>query len=184
MVPPRVIDYQALRSLVHAHPDWSYNALADALTEQARSKDPSAPRVNPGSVGAAISRYREQWAEEGYEIGEAKTIYSDLIWWATAPDHKMDRIMRFLRAIVRMRLGLYVGDQWLVRNAPDFEHNLRKLKEVVDVSPEGRPYVRPARADELNEQGELIEITARKPEGYTRLKAIERWQRSGASSGR
>lgn len=168
MAARRAFDHDKLRQLVYEHPDWTHNQYARVLTDMARADNPNAPPVNPGSVGGVISRNRDNiWPEQGYRVREVpQTIYSEWIWFQTAPEYKMNNIMRKLRAIARIRNGVPVRDRSLVTAAPAFEQNLRAMRQVVDVTEDGKPYVRDARPDELGEDGELIEIVARKPEGY------------------
>jgi hypothetical protein len=164
MAPPRTFDYELLKQLVREHPDWSYHDYARVLTLDMRNRtgDPGYPFVMPNTVAAAIGRNRDRWAEEGIRIEDNRVpVYSELIprSWYIAPSHKMDTELRHLRVIARLRRGVETSSKE-ERQARQFEQRLRTRREVVDVSPRGRPVIRPAEPWELDETGQLREIVA------------------------
>lgn len=165
MAPPRTFDYDLLKHLVQDHPDWSYHEYARELTQNMRDTtgDPAYPAVMPNSVAAAISRNRDRWLDEGIEIADQRVpVYNELIpaRWHVSESHKMDTHLRKLRTLARLRRGLGAQPRE-ARQALQFERTLRERKEVVDVTPQGRPVVRPAAPWELTPDGELIDVVAR-----------------------
>jgi len=180
MAPQRTFDYDLLKQLVKEHPDWSYHEYAKVLTLDMRNKtgDPGYPAVMTNAVAATISRYKDRWTEEGVDIRDQRMpVYNELIpeRWRVSETHRMDTKLRKLRTIARLRRGLGATDKD-ARQALQFERALRENKEVVDVTPQGRPVVRPAAPWELDSTGELIEIVAQpEPESNRRrLKVVTR----------
>jgi len=165
MAPPRTFDYDLLKQLVRDHPDWSYHEYASVLTLDMRQKtgDPSYPAVMPNSVAAAISRNRDRWRDDGVLIEDQRVpVYSELIpaRWHIPEVYKMDTHLRKLRTLARLRRGLGAAPRE-ARQALQFERTLRDRKEVVDVTPQGRPIIRPAAPWELDSDGGLIDVVAR-----------------------
>lgn len=164
MAPPRTFDYDLLKELVREHPDWSYHEYAKVLTLDMRNKlnDPSYPAVMPNSVAAAISRNRDRWADDGLVIEDQRIpVYRELIpdRWHIPETYRMDTHLRKLRTLARLRRGLGANPRE-ARQALQFERTLRERKEVVDITAQGRPVLRPAASWELDDSGELIEIVA------------------------
>jgi hypothetical protein len=175
MAPPRTFDYDLLKQLYKEHPDWSYHQYAQTLTLDMRNKlgDPHYPAIMPNSVAAAISRNRDRWADEGIIIQDkAVPVYRELIpeRWHIPEIHRMDTHLRKLRTLARLRRGLGASSKE-ARQALQFERTLRERKEVVDITPQGRPVVRPAAPWELDETGELIEVVAQ-PEPKERVRRL------------
>ena len=172
MAPPRTYDLELLKRLVRNHPDWSYHEYARVLTDdmRARTGDPRYPVILPNTVAAAISRYRDRWREDGIRVDDNRMpVYRELIpaRWRVSPAHKMDTPLKHLRTIARLRRGLGAS-QMDARQALAFERRLRERREVVDVTPNGRPVIRPAAHWELDGKGELIEIVAQPAPGQLR----------------
>lgn len=163
MPAKRLINYEYLLRLMREHPGWTMNEYADALTEDARREDPTLARISPGSVAAAISRYRDTWEEDGQFV-RPKKAGQRLLPWVNIPEaHWMDTPLRRLRVLDRLARGEQVGDPKAVRWALKFERTLRDRGQVVDLTPQGRPVIRPARADEVDGTGELLTLYARHP---------------------
>lgn len=164
MAPQRTFDYDLLKQLVREHPDWSYHEYAKVLTLDMRNrlKDPHYPAVMPNSVAAAISRNRDRWRDEGVDIRDQRIpVYRELIpeRWHIPEIYRMDVHLRKLRTLARLRRGLGANPRE-ARQALQFERTLRERKEVVDITPQGRPVLRPAAPWELNEQGQLLDVVA------------------------
>jgi len=163
MAPPRSYSYALLQQLVVEHPDWSYQEYAKALTADMRKtlNDPGYPAVLSNSVAAAISRYRERWADEGVAVPEKGPKRADLIPWQNIPEkHKMHVYLRKLRTLAMLRRGEHPSNPREERQARQFERELRQAKQVVDLGPLGRPLLRPAEPWELDSEGELIDVVA------------------------
>lgn len=164
MAPPRTFDYDLLKQLVREHPDWSYHEYARALTLDMRNTtgDPHYPAVMPNTIAAAISRNRDRWADDGLVVQDQRVpVYSELIppRWHIPEKYKMDTHLRKLRTLARLRRGLGASSRE-ARQALQFERTLRERKEVVDITPQGRPVLRPAASWELDSTGELIDVVA------------------------
>lgn len=177
MAPPRTFDYDLLKQLVRDHPDWSYHQYAQTLTLDMRNKlgDPHYPAIMPNSVAAAISRHRDRWIEDGLKIQDERVpVYSELIptRWHIPEIYRMDVHLRKLRTLARLRRGLGANPKE-ARQALQFEQTLRARKQVVDITPQGRPVLRPAAPWELDETGELIDVVAM-PEPKDRAKGLTR----------
>ena len=164
MANPRLINYDLLKQLLRDHPDWSYHQYARVINEDLGRRDPNARLILPNSIASAISRYRAQWEADGLTVPNQRLpVYSELIppEWRLSPNHRMDVKIRKLRTIAALRRGLEVTDARAVRQALQFERELRERREVVDISRRGIPYLRPAEPWELDDQGELTDIVAR-----------------------
>ena len=164
MAPPRTFDYDLLKELVKQHPDWSYHQYAQVLTRDMRNTtgDRNYPPVMPNSVAAAISRYKDRWAEDGLIITDQRVpVYRELIpeRWRVTPSDRMATELRHLRTIARLRRGDGATGKE-ARQALQFERRLRANREVVDVTPRGRVVVRPAMPWELDSTGDLVDIVA------------------------
>ena len=164
MAPPRMIDYERLKLLVREHPDWTYPRYADDLTAAAREKDPRAPRVLPDSLRRVVSQYRDQWQDEGLTFPDRGTINSDLLppTGSVAPSQRMTTPLRYLREISKQRRGeepYTPTEATMRRQALKWEARLRANREIVDIT-NGVVVVRPARAGELDEAGNLRELAA------------------------
>lgn len=164
MAPRRTFDYDLLKELIKQHPDWSYHQYGQVLTRDMRNRtgDPHYPAVMPNAVAAAISRYKDRWAQDGLFITDQRVpVYKELIperWRVTETD-RMATELRHLRTIARLRRGDGATGKE-ARQALQFERRLRDRREVVDVTPRGRVVVRPAMPWELDSTGNLIEIVA------------------------
>lgn len=183
MPAPRLINYELLQRLMREHPDWSMGEYADALTEHMRQEDPAARRIMPSSVAAAISRFRDTWEEEGHFVRQRKAGQRRLPWVNIPEAHWMDTPLRRLRVLDRLARGEKVGDPKALRWALMFERRLRERSQVVDLTPQGRPVIRPARADEIDGTGALLSLYARYP-GLTdrQWKSMTPEQRAAASA--
>lgn len=165
MPPPRTFDYELLRRLIKEHPEWPYADYAELLTQDARKTDPHAPKVKPGAISRVISQYRDTWAEEGTRVPPRGVVHTDLLppTGSVPPGQRMSTPLRYLREISAHRRGEppVTDHQRTQRNqALRWEARLRENREIVDLTPNGIVEVRPARADELDNQGKLLELAA------------------------
>jgi hypothetical protein len=165
MAPPRTFDYDLLKRLIRDHPEWTYPRIADALTAEARTRDPGAPRVLPYSVRRVVSQYRDTWRDEGVTVPVKGTVNTDLLppTGSIAPSQRMSTPLRYLREISKQRRGeepYTPTEATMRRQALRWEARLRGNREIVDFNDNGTVVVRPARADELDGKGELIELAA------------------------
>jgi hypothetical protein len=164
MAPPRTFDYDLLKRLVRDHPEQSYARYAEILTDDARQQDPYAPPVLPDSIRRVVSQYRDRWEDEGVKVPDRKlgadirvplAGVSENYWMATP--------VRYLREIWNERNGrpaLSDGTAKIRRAALRWEGRLRETREIVDITSLGEVIVRPAVPDELDEDGNLAEISA------------------------
>lgn len=165
MAPPRTFDYERLKKLIREHPDWTYPRYADELTATARAADPGAPRVLPYSVRRVVSQYRDTWQDEGLKVPLRGTVNTDLLppTGSIAPSQRMTTPLRYLREISQQRRGeepyTPTGAERR-RQALRWEARLRENREIVDITANGIIEVRPAGADELDDQGNLLELAA------------------------
>lgn len=165
MAPPRTFDYDLLKRLIREHPDWTQVRYADILTADVRKRTPGAPRVLPDSVRRVVSQYRDQWQDEGIQVPQRGTLNTDLLppTGSIAPSQRMTTPLRYLREISKQRRGEepYTHTEAMMRRqALRWEARNRANREIVDVTDHGTVIVRPARADELDDQGNLIELAA------------------------
>jgi hypothetical protein len=165
MAPPRTIDYERLKRLVREHPDWTYPRYAEDLTAEARKRDPRAPRVVPDSLRRVVSQYRDQWQDEGLTVPDRGTVFKDLLppTGSLTENQRMSTPVRYLREVSKQRRGeepYTPTEATMRRQALRWEARLRGNREIVDFNDNGTVVVRPARADELDGKGELIELAA------------------------
>ena len=165
MAPPRTFDYDLLKRLVRDHPEWPYAFYAEVLTRDARTRDRKAPVVLPDSVRRVVSQYRAQWQDEGVTVPVRGVIHADLMppLGSVAPNQRMSTPLRYLREVSAWRRGEQpVGDAGrnIRRQALRWAARLQENREIVDVTDNGFVEIRPARADELDERGNLLELAA------------------------
>lgn len=172
MAPPPGYDPELLRQLVTEHPDWSAYTIAKALTEDNRNAPPDSYRrgraVATGTVQSAIHRYRPVWEADGYVVA-FKQPESEMVRRllressaGTLPRaiHQNSLPLRRLRQVERLRAGAHVAPEEASK-ARGWEARMRQERTVVDMDPSGQPNVRPARPDELDRNGDLIDLIAR-----------------------
>lgn len=165
MAPPRTFSYERLKRLIRDHPHWTYPQYADVLTEDNRRTNPGSSRVIPASVGRVISQYRSEWEEEGIEFPLRGTVNTDLLppTGSVAPSQRMSTPLRYLREISKQRRGeepYTTTEAAMRRQAQRWAERNMANREIVDVTPNGIIEVRPARADELDDNGQLLELAA------------------------
>lgn len=182
MSASRTFPYESLERLIRDHPGWSHQQYADKITDQMREKDPTAPRIKVNTISVAIARYRPIWAERGV-VAPFKPGGIRLLPWTGIPDRwLMDTNLRKLRLLARIDAGEDDLDPREVKVALKFRDGLRAAKQVVDLSPQGRPVVRAARPDEVDGTGELLSLLARHPglseKEWARMTPAEREQAS------
>lgn len=168
MPTPRALDPDKLRELLDpaygGNPDMDRAELAGRLTAHNRTLG-SDVVVTTKLVTAAISRLREQWKADGFDLavyhrerrGLVRMLVENSGHQIAEQYHWYSQLVRNLRYIDRMRAGLQVP-QNRVSAAQSFEAGLRLERKVVDVTPAGKPILRPALPCELDEHGHLIEI--------------------------
>lgn len=165
MAPPRKFSYERLKTLLRDHPTWTYPEYADVLTRDERRTNPAAPRVLPNSVRRVVHEYRDEWQEEGIQLPARGVVNADLMppLGSVAPNQRMTTPLRYLREISAERRGeAPVGDSGRMRRrqALRWEARQRDNREIVDINDNQMVIVRPARPDELDEKGNLIELAA------------------------
>lgn len=165
MAPPRTFDYDLLKRLIREHPDWSYSQYADRLTDDARARDPGAPRVLPDSARRVVSQYRGQWEEQGVRVPSRGVVHADLLppLGSVAPSQRMSTPLRYLREISKERRNeepFTDAEAVMRRQALRWEMRLRANREIVDLGEHGRVLVRPAKPGELDGKGNLIDVAA------------------------
>jgi len=165
MAPPRTFSYDLLKQLLRGHPDWLASQYADVLTEDVRKADPHAPRIKPTAVRRVISEYRDEWKESGLQVPARGMLHADLMppLGSIAPNQRMATPLRHLRELSKERRGEapVTDNEAIVRQqAIRWEARLRDNLEIADITDRGVVEIRPARADELDGDGKLIELAA------------------------
>jgi hypothetical protein len=165
MAPPRTFDYDLLKRLLRDHPEKPYADYADVLTVDARRKDPHAPRVKPDAVRRVVSQYRDDWKDEGLVLPARGVVMADLAppLGTVAPNQRMTTPLRYLREISKERRGeapVTENEAIVRRQAIRWEARMMENREIVDIIATGTVEVRPARADELDKDGNLLELAA------------------------
>jgi|SRR5579859_1394168 len=164
MAPSRTFDYDLLKRLIREHPEQSYAEYAEALTRDVRKDDPGAPRVLPDSIRRVVTQYRDRWEDEGLHVPDrrlGKDIRVPL--GAVSETQRMATPTRYLREIWSQREGrsaVTESGRRIRASALRWEAKLRESRHIVDITSLGDVIVRPAGADELDDKGRLIEITA------------------------
>jgi hypothetical protein len=171
MAPPRTWDYDLLKRLIREHPEWTYSQYADVLTDDVRTRDPFAPRVLPDSARRVVSQYRSQWEDEGVVFPDRGVVHAGLLppLGMVAATQRMATPLRYLREISKERRGEAPAsdtERYVRKQAIRFEARLKENREIVDVTPNGFVEVRPAREHELDECGNLVELSAWAVPGY------------------
>ena len=164
MAPPRTFDYDLLKRLIREHPDWPYARLAAALTEDVRRTDPHALDILPDAVRRVVHDYRDRWEREGTAVPDRRlgndirvplSRVSENYWMATPT--------RYLRELYNARQGLApVGESGEQRRRAvlRWEARLRETGQIVDITSLGEVIVRPATPDELDDEGNPLEVAA------------------------
>jgi hypothetical protein len=165
MAPPRTFDYDLLKRLVRDHPEWPYADYAEKLTNDARTRNPRAPVVLPDSVRRVVSQYRAQWQDEGVAVPVRGVINTDLLppTGSVAANQRMSTALRYLREVSKQRRGeepVTPTEAVIRRQALRWAIRLQENREIVDITEHGFVEVRPARADELDGKGNLLELAA------------------------
>lgn len=150
MAPPRTFNYDVLNDLIREHPDWSNLELAKVMTEYERKvrHDPKYPDILENSVSKVVSRYRQRWRSEARPVRERP--YGRIIPWPGIPgEYSMRTELRHLRVLARIEAGQDRGVPARERRqAEAFAARLRRDRQVVDITDDGEPYVRPAKPGE------------------------------------
>jgi len=178
MPPARAFDHNLLKQLFIDHPDWSTYQFQRELTADNRRKDPSAADVKAVTVDATISRNRSAWEEEaGKALPKRLEFYDEIAPppGTLASEHKMHTAMRYLRHVAREARGEQPDaetERLTRRQALAWAARMHNEKTIVDLTPEGEPFTRFARPDELNGHGELISLMAWKVPGWRQTSRV------------
>jgi hypothetical protein len=166
MATERSYDYDYLRRLLREHPEWPHRQVAAAITEHERTTrhDPGYPAITVHAIASAKYRYRDIWDELGDHIEAMKhdpTRRSQP--FNNLPKEYRDAYeIQALRTLTRISQGEPVTDKKR-KEAENLTRKLRNTRSVIDLDYKGEPYVREARPDELDGEGNLIEYAARFP---------------------
>lgn len=172
MPPARAFDHDLLKQLFMEHPVWPSFRFAEALTADNRRKDPASPVVKVATVDSAISRLRQTWEdEEGVTLSKRVQVYEEIAPppGALASEHKLHTLMRYLRHVARDARGEQPeaeSEQRTRSQALKWADRSRNRRVLVDLTPDGEPFERAARPDELDSQGNLISLAAWKIPGW------------------
>jgi hypothetical protein len=162
----RTFDYDYLRKLLREHPDWPHRQVAAAITEHERKirNDPNYPAVTVHAVASTKYRYRDTWDELGDHVESLKhdptrrsRPFNNL-----PKEHRDAYEIHALRTLTRLSRGEPVTDKKR-KEAESLARRLRVRGEVIDLNWKGEPYIRPARPDEIDGEGNLIEYAAKYP---------------------
>lgn len=183
MATERTFDYEYLERLVRDNPTATLRELARNITDHEREirGDPGYGPINPAAVGAAKNRYRDAWEAKGIVVPEAKrSPRARTQPWANLPkEHWNNVYIEYLRILTRLARGETGLPPVRVTGSLNFARQLEDERQVVDLTPNGRPYLRQARPDELDGEGDLIAYYARYPGLSSQL-----WQQLGTAERR
>lgn len=166
MSAPRSFEHEYLRQLIREYPDATINELTRLVEEHEReTRGDPAYEVKVGTVAAVRSRNQDAWAKDGLAIPKRKRGIK------TQPFANIvgaqDMLIRHIRVLIRLARGDPTIERRAVIGAENFADQLEASKQVVDLMPAGRnagkPYLRPARTDELDGEGNIFTYTARYP---------------------
>jgi hypothetical protein len=168
MPAPPAFDYDLLRDLYLQHADdgWSTGQYQAALTEAIRATDPAAEMPLATTIRSVISRHRVEWDQAAHRDTHQRTArYIEIAppEGALASAYKMDTPIRYLREVAADARGSVPTTQPGIRTrttALNWAARMRAERQLVDLTPDGRPYTRPAKPHELNGLGELISLAA------------------------
>jgi len=167
MPTERQFDYDYLRNLMRDNPRWSLRQLASALTEHEREirNDPDYPHITVSAVASARYRYRDTWSDSGDNIPAAKQSPANRTQpFANLPtEHWWDQRIQNLRILTRIARGDPHIPPRKQKLAESMARKLQEKRQVIDLSALGKPYIRDARADELDGEGNLIAYSAKYP---------------------
>lgn len=153
------------------HPDWSDGQVADALNEDnRRHRRPGI--VSASMVQSAVYRNRRKWAALGFtlpSVPRRSQYIRDLMQLRgfrklSTEENTHSLPLKRLRQCERLHQGLPVPDAEASK-ARSWEAEMLASRTVVDIDPDGRAYVREARAWELDANGNLLGLTAKASPG-------------------
>jgi len=184
----RTYDYEYLRKLLREHPEWPHRQVAAAITEHERTKrgDPKYPAISVHAIASAKYRYRDIWEELGERIEalphdptRRSQPFNNL-----PKEYCYSYEIQALRTLTKIARGEPVSEKRR-REAENLTKKLRRWGSVIDLSYNGEPYIRQARPDEVDGEGNLIEYAARFP-GLTdyQWKALRTPEARAAASAR
>lgn len=172
MAPTPTYNKDELFRLVEQHPDETHYEIARALTKwnYAHGRDVT---VNVHTVSQAIHRYRDEMTERGILVGNRNpesALIKELKRNSGTRSFPADQstanlVLRRLRQADRLARGLKMSDPREDAKARSWVAQRNALREVVDVSEDGVPYLRPAEPWELDAGGQLVSLICQpKPE--------------------
>jgi hypothetical protein len=169
MAPPRAFDYEELRKLALEHPGWSTGELQKGLAG-------AGVMAKKATIDQVLSRHREEW---GVPV-RGVVVYEEIAPppGTLASEHKMHTLVRYLREWAAEGRGntpdTIKGAEFRA-TALNWATRMHAAKTLVDLTPTGMPYTRPAGAEELNANGDLISLAAWTIPGW--------WQRRQDAAG-
>jgi hypothetical protein len=162
----RSYDYDYLRKLLRDHPDWPHRQIAAAITERERElrKDPHYPAITVHAIASAKYRYRDTWEELGdtFENLSRDPTRRSQPFNNLPKEYHHSYEIQVLRALTKMNRGEPVSTKKM-REVENLTRKLRASRSVIDLHYDGKPYTRPARPDEVDGEGNLIEYAAKYP---------------------
>lgn len=169
MPTERTFDYDYLRRTLREHPEWSYRQVARAVTENERvcRNDPSYPPVSVHAIASVKMRYRDTWAENGTVVTDSKMspVKRTQPFSGLPMQYWHNYLIQNLRILVRLANGQTELGKDTAKKAREAEllaARLDRTKSVIDVDFRGEPYIREARPDERDQEGNLLPP----PDGY------------------
>jgi hypothetical protein len=167
MATPPSFDYDYLRMLFREHPTWSHRQIADAVTQHEREvrHDPGYPHVTVHAIASVKYRYRDRWQSEGSAVPESKMSGTKRTqpFVNLPPSYWQHYYIYNLRILTRLASGETGISDKKAKEAERFAARLDMDKQVVDLDFRGEPYLRKARPDELDQEGNLIAYAAKFP---------------------
>jgi hypothetical protein len=161
-------DPELLLALKMAHPEWDDAQVAAALSEDNRARGRSGV-VTPSMIQSAVYRNRSRWEALGFTLPRKarKSRYVRELMelrgfkTLTTEENTRNLALKRLRQCERLHEGLAVPHEEASK-ARTWEAEMRLSRTVVDINTEdGHAYIREANSWELDDRGNLIDLTAR-----------------------
>lgn len=166
----RTFDYDYAARIMREHPDWPMPQVARAVTRYEREvrKDPGYGPIKANALASFKGRYQDSrlLLDEGGNplppLKGAATVRTQP--WANVPAEFLGKApLIYLRILHRIAQGEQEIPESRYTTSMNFGKQLMEHRQVVDLLASGRPYIRDARADELDGEGNLIAFSARFP---------------------
>lgn len=161
----RTFDYDELFQLIRDNPQASDSWLALQMTARERLErhDPSYI-VRPSAIQSVRYRHRQELTEQGADMRLRKHAASKRSMPWSGVDNYADQKLDNLRTLTKIMRGEATNiRRERVNSALNMAKQLWQDKQVVDLDSKGRTYIRDARGDELDQEGNLISWWARWP---------------------